>query len=167
MEREKVELINFLGRGYNNAKQYWEVYDELGINRRDMRHVVEDIMLDDSPYFIGNMQDGKGYFVFDLSKADERARAYSYVKQEESRAMSRIRSLSKLKMQLVRSGYTFQRLGCGDDLRTYRENAKLTLKQVSNLTGIDVPLLSRFENNVCQPTEEQVIALSACYGVGI
>ena len=41
----------------------------------------------------------------------------------------------------------------GEHLRTLRENAGVTLKNVSEKVGIDISLLAKFERNERQPTK--------------
>ena len=44
----------------------------------------------------------------------------------------------------------------GEHLRTIRETANLSLKDVANNIGIDTSLLGKIERNVRQPTKEQI-----------
>jgi transcriptional regulator with XRE-family HTH domain len=44
----------------------------------------------------------------------------------------------------------------GERLRTLREQANLSLRQVASLIGIDASLLGKIERNERQPTKEQI-----------
>jgi transcriptional regulator with XRE-family HTH domain len=55
----------------------------------------------------------------------------------------------------------------GTRLRAARENAKLTIKEVSTLSNISTGNLSKLENNVNKPSSDALISLSNIYNVSI
>lgn len=44
----------------------------------------------------------------------------------------------------------------GEQIRTLRENANLSLREVASNIGIDISLLGKIERNERQPTKEQI-----------
>lgn len=53
----------------------------------------------------------------------------------------------------------------GEQLRTIRENAKLSLKEVAGNIGIDTSLLGKIERNERQPTKEQIKQLAIFFKI--
>lgn len=53
----------------------------------------------------------------------------------------------------------------GEQLRTLRENANLSLREVANDIGIDTSLLGKIERNERQPTKEQLKQVAAFFKV--
>jgi transcriptional regulator with XRE-family HTH domain len=53
----------------------------------------------------------------------------------------------------------------GEHLRTIREIANLSLKDVSNNIGIDTSLLGKIERNERQPTKEQIKQLAKFFKI--
>jgi transcriptional regulator with XRE-family HTH domain len=53
----------------------------------------------------------------------------------------------------------------GEQLRTLRENAKLSLREVASNIGIDISLLGKIERNERQPTKEQIKQVAAFFKV--
>ena len=53
----------------------------------------------------------------------------------------------------------------GEHLRTIRETANLSLKDVSNNIGIDTSLLGKIERNERQPTKEQIKQLAKFFKI--
>lgn len=53
----------------------------------------------------------------------------------------------------------------GEQLRTIRENAKLSLREVASNIGIDTSLLGKIERNERQPTKEQIKQLATFFKI--
>lgn len=53
----------------------------------------------------------------------------------------------------------------GEQLRTLRENANLSLREVASNIGIDTSLLGKIERNERQPTKEQIKHVAAFFKV--
>lgn len=53
----------------------------------------------------------------------------------------------------------------GEQLRTLRENANLSLREVASHIGIDTSLLGKIERNERQPTKEQIKHVAAFFKV--
>ena len=53
----------------------------------------------------------------------------------------------------------------GEQLRTLRENANLSLREVASRIGIDTSLLGKIERNERQPTKEQIKQVAAFFKV--
>jgi transcriptional regulator with XRE-family HTH domain len=53
----------------------------------------------------------------------------------------------------------------GEYLRTIRETANLSLKEVANNIGIDTSLLGKIERNERQPTKEQIKQLAKFFKI--
>ena len=53
----------------------------------------------------------------------------------------------------------------GEHLRTIRETAHLSLKEVANNIGIDTSLLGKIERNERQPTKEQIKLLAKFFKI--
>jgi transcriptional regulator with XRE-family HTH domain len=53
----------------------------------------------------------------------------------------------------------------GEHLRTIRETASLSLKDVANNIGIDTSLLGKIERNERQPTKEQIKQLAVFFKI--
>ena len=58
-------------------------------------------------------------------------------------------------------------LNLGNKIRNLRKARALTLKEVSNLTGLSKPLLSQIENNIAAPPIATLIKISTALGVKI
>lgn len=57
--------------------------------------------------------------------------------------------------------------GLGAQIRKLRRNRNLTLKSVSKITGIDMAILSRIENDKMSGTVDSHLKLAECFGVGL
>src|SRR2546430_14918119 len=66
---------------------------------------------------------------------------------------------------LMSGGFTVRVKVIGEELRTYRHAAGLTLAQVQDRFGIDKTMLSRMENGERPQSSEEVAGLLAVYGV--
>lgn len=53
----------------------------------------------------------------------------------------------------------------GEQLRTLRENANLSLREVASNIGVDTSLLGKIERNERQPTKEQIRQISKFFEV--
>jgi len=53
----------------------------------------------------------------------------------------------------------------GEQLRVIREQAKLSLKTVANVVGIDTSLLGKIERNERHPTKEQIKLVAAFFNI--
>lgn len=53
----------------------------------------------------------------------------------------------------------------GEQLRTLREQAELSLREVASEIGIDTSLLGKIERNERQPTKEQIKHIAAFFKV--
>ena len=53
----------------------------------------------------------------------------------------------------------------GEQLRTLRENANLSLREVASNIGIDTSLLGKIERNDRQPTKEQIKQVATFFKV--
>lgn len=53
----------------------------------------------------------------------------------------------------------------GEQLRTLRENANLSLREVASNIGVDTSLLGKIERNERQPTKEQIRQISKFFKV--
>ena len=58
-------------------------------------------------------------------------------------------------------------LNIGFKVRTLRQKRGLTLKEVSELTGLSKPSLSQIENNISAPPIATLIKISSALGVKI
>lgn len=80
-----VEILDFIKIGHENAITREELVKLTGLNDREIR---ENISQTRRNVPIINLQDGKGYFIPDLSKESEIAYLKQFVKQEENRLKS-------------------------------------------------------------------------------
>ncbi len=53
----------------------------------------------------------------------------------------------------------------GEQIRTLRENANLSLREVASKIGIDTSLLGKIERNERQPTKEQIKQVATFFKV--
>ena len=86
------ELVSYLKHGRNNAISRWQLRQKMDISDRMLRRTIA--VAADYGYAIGNLSDGKGYFLCD---SPEEAKAY--IGQETSRAweiMNKLNTFYKL-----------------------------------------------------------------------
>lgn len=143
-----------LNIGSDKPKSISELMRETGLSNRDVRRELERMAKDG--VFIGNMQDGKGYFIFDLPRESELAERY--LKQEMSRATKILARVSKL------DGY-LTALNDGNLYRIERKKRSLTQRKVAKATGLEVAAISQIERGKRKPTLLEKIKLNGFYGV--
>lgn len=80
-----MEIIDFIKVGHKNAITREELVKLTGLNDRDVRESISQTRRNVP---IINLQDGKGYFIPDLSKTSEIEYLKQFVKQEENRLKS-------------------------------------------------------------------------------
>lgn len=76
---EVVELVSYLKPGKQNAISRWQLRQKMDVTDRVLRRIIA--RASEYGYAIGNLSDGKGYF---LCETQEEAKAY--IAQETSRA---------------------------------------------------------------------------------
>lgn len=84
-------LISHLGRGRENAKKRWQLCEDMQMNDRQMRRVIELAQRDGYPVI--NFQDGAGYA---LAKDDEEL--IRYQRQEFARAHAIIKKAMNMEV---------------------------------------------------------------------
>ncbi len=82
-----TELVSYLKTGRQNAISRWQLRQKMDVSDRMLRKTIE--VAADYGYAIGNLSDGKGYFL--CADASE---AKAYVSQELSRAWSIMNKLN-------------------------------------------------------------------------
>lgn len=94
-----MEIQDFIKMGHENAVTREELSKKTGLNDRVIREIISQTR---RTVPIINLQDGKGYFIPDLSKASEIAYLKQFVKQEENRLKSIGWSLKSARKALKR-----------------------------------------------------------------
>lgn len=107
LEKQGFNILDYIGTGRENAKTREQLCVCTGIQDRAVRELISKARRDIP---ILNMQDGQGYFIPDMNRAEEQLLLKHYVQQEESRLKSIGWSLKAARKTLM---------NCGIDWRDY------------------------------------------------
>ena len=164
MEQAKLELYwNDIPIGKDNAITYQELIKEWGKEERSVRAILHELSCFDNgdDYILVRSASGKGFY-----KTDDFKDIEAYKRECLQKGKSVFAPVKKINRVLQNNAdqYTIE-----NNLRVVREASGFTQSEVCKYlqkydTGVDKPMLSRFENNVCLPTPYQLLLLANFYG---
>lgn len=164
MERLKLELYwDDIPIGKTNAISYQELTEKWGKSERQVRTLLHELSCFDNgdDYILVRSASGKGFY-----KTDDFKDIEAYKRECLQKGKSVFAPVKKINRVLQNNAdqYTIE-----NNLRVVREASGFTQSEVCKYlqkydTGVDKPMLSRFENNVCLPTPYQLLLLANFYG---
>ena len=101
LEKQGFNILDYIGTGRENARTRAELCMSTGIHDRAVRELISKARRNIP---ILNMQDGRGYFIPDMNRMEERMLLKHYVQQEESRLKSIGWSLKVARKTLTNCG---------------------------------------------------------------
>lgn len=138
-----MNIVDYLGFGRENGLVMRELTERAGISSRILRKSIEELMREGTEdLYVGNFQDGTGFFLFDLPRELDLAKRYC--SQERARAFFILKRIRRLEGYIEKVE--------GNRYKGARMTAGFTRKEAMKLLGIDSPTLSKIENGKQEPT---------------
>lgn len=148
-----MKVIELIPTGRMNAKSRHQLRAELGCDDTSMRRVISSISRT-----IPIINTGSGYFIPDWDDAGDRIEAKRYATDLKAKAFSELERARIIEGNLAP-------YNGGNIYRSARLLKGYTQKELSEMTGIGIPDISKIENNRILPTTEQHRAIERACGV--
>lgn len=150
-------IEKYLSYGHENAISYEELCELSGLTPREVRREIESC-----PEIVLNLQDGKGFFLFDPHTKCEREFARKYSAQEKARGWSCIRKALRVDSELRK---TRTDVFNGNLYRMARLLKGSTIEVTAEAIGVYPSELSKAENGTLTLSDSQIRRLEEFTGL--